>query len=178
MNRFAVGAALPAFPLSSSLRLGAGLPTRPVRIIVGFAAGGGSDVIARIVGQWLSDRLGKQFVEPTGRWYEHRHRGCRPGTGRWLYAAPGQLLGRGQCGILRQARIHHLCKKANPGKISMASSGNGTLAHMAGELFKMMTGLNLVHVPYRGGAPALTDMQLNAPSMLSSVGSVSGPFLQ
>jgi hypothetical protein len=84
MNRFAVGAALPAFPLSSSLRLGAGLPTRPVRIIVGFAAGGGSDVIARIVGQWLSDRLGKQFVEPTGRWYEHRHRGCRPGTGRWL----------------------------------------------------------------------------------------------
>jgi tripartite-type tricarboxylate transporter receptor subunit TctC len=182
-------------------------PSRPVRIIVGFAAGGGSDIIARIIGQWLSDRLGKPFVIEN-----------RPGAGtniatEAVVRAPADgytLLLVNSSGvnaafydklnanvvrdiapvasISREANIMVVhpsvpaktvpefitYAKANPGKISMASSGNGTLAHMAGELFKMMTGLNLVHVPYRGGAPALTDMlggqvQIMSPVVSSAI---------
>jgi tripartite-type tricarboxylate transporter receptor subunit TctC len=202
----AVGAA--ALPAVSRLAWAQAYPSRPVRVVVGFAAGGGSDIIARIIGQWLSNRLGKQFVIEN-----------RPGAGTNIAAeavvrAPADgytLLLVGSSGavnaafydklnvnavrdiapvasISREANVMVVrpsvpaktvpefitYAKANPGKISMASSGNGALAHMAGELFKMMTGLNLVHVPYRGGAPALTDMlggqvQIMFPIMSSSI---------
>ena len=167
-------------------------PTRPVRIIAGFAAGGGVDITARLIGQWLTDRLGQSFVveNRTGA-------GGNIGTEAVVNAAPDGytlLLAtvpnavnaslyeklnfdfiRGiapVAGIIRvpmvmlvhpsvPARtvlefISHA--KANPGKINMASAGNGSAPHMAGELFKMMADIDMVHVPYRGQGPALTDL--------------------
>jgi tripartite-type tricarboxylate transporter receptor subunit TctC len=167
-------------------------PSRPVRIIVGFPPGGGSDIVARLMGQWLSERLGQPFIVenrpgaatniaaeavvksvPDG--YTLLLFGSSAAISAMFYdkltfnlirdIAPVASIGR-EANVMV---VHPLVPtktvpefiayaKANSGKIDMASPGNGTLAHMAGELFKMMTGLNLVHVPYRGGAPALTDM--------------------
>jgi tripartite-type tricarboxylate transporter receptor subunit TctC len=185
----AAGAALPAVPRIARAQT---YPSRPVRIIVGFAAGGASDIIARLMGQWLSERLGQQFIIEN-----------RPGAGtniatETVVRAPPDgytllLIGSSAAvnaafydklnfnivrditpiaGIGREANVMVVnpsvptktvpefiaYAKANPGKINMGSAGNGTLGHVAGELFKAMTGLNLLHVPYRGGAPALTDM--------------------
>jgi tripartite-type tricarboxylate transporter receptor subunit TctC len=167
-------------------------PTRPVRIIAGFAAGGGVDITARLIGQWLTDRLGQSFVTEN-----------RAGAGGNLgteavvnAAADGYTLLLATvpnavnaslyeklkfdflrdvapvAGIIRVPMVILLnpqvaastvpelisYAKANPGKINMASAGNGSAPHMAGELFKMMAGVNLVHVPYRGQGPALTDL--------------------
>jgi len=167
-------------------------PTRPVRIIVGFPAGGPSDITARLIAQWLSEHLGQEFVVEN-----------RPGaasniaTEAALRAPPDGytlLLVTSTnavnatfyenlnfnfmsdiapvAGIIRVPFVMEInpsipaktvpefiaYAKANPGKTNMASGGIGTSVHIAGELFKMMAGVNLVHVPYRGSAPALTDM--------------------
>ena len=167
-------------------------PTRPVRIIAGFAAGGGVDVTARLIGQWLTDRLGQSFV------IENRPgAGGNIGTEVVVNAAPdGYTLLLATvpnavnaslyeklnfnfirdivpvAGIIRVPMVILLnpsvpaatvaefisYAKANPDKVNMASAGNGSAPHMAGELFKMMAGVNLVHVPYRGQGPALTDL--------------------
>jgi tripartite-type tricarboxylate transporter receptor subunit TctC len=167
-------------------------PTRPVRIIAGFAAGGGVDVTARLIGQWLTDRLGQSFV------IENRPgAGGNIGTEAVVNAAPDGytfLLATVPnavnaslyeklsfnfirdivpvAGIIRVPMVILLnpsvpaatvaefisYAKANPDKVNMASAGNGSAPHMAGELFKMMAGVNLVHVPYRGQGPALTDL--------------------
>jgi tripartite-type tricarboxylate transporter receptor subunit TctC len=167
-------------------------PTRPVRIIAGFAAGGGVDVTARLIGQWLTDRLGQSFV------IENRPgAGGNIGTEAVVNAAPdGYTLLLATvpnavnaslyeklnfnfirdivpvAGIIRVPMVILLnpsvpaatvaefigYAKASPGKVNMASAGNGSAPHMAGELFKMMAGVNLVHVPYRGQGPALTDL--------------------
>ncbi len=167
-------------------------PTRPVRIIAGFAAGGGVDVTARLIGQWLTDRLGQSFV------IENRPgAGGNIGTEAVVNAAPdGYTLLLATvpnavnaslyeklnfnfirdivpvAGIIRVPMVILLNPsvpaatvaefishaKANPDKVNMASAGNGSAPHMAGELFKMMAGVNLVHVPYRGQGPALTDL--------------------
>jgi tripartite-type tricarboxylate transporter receptor subunit TctC len=182
-------AALPAFPRIARAQA---YPTRPVRIVVGLAAGGAQDIIARLMGQWLSERLGQPFV------IENRPgAGTNIATEAVVRAAPDgytlltvgavhtvnpTLYDKLNFNFIRDiAPVGPLSRepnvmvvnpsvpaktvaefiayaKANPGKISMASSGIGTTAHMAGELFKMMTGVNMVHVPYRGGAPALTDL--------------------
>ena len=179
-------AAFPQFALADNY------PTRSVRIIAGFAAGGGVDITARLIGQWLADRLGQSFV------VENRAgAGGNIGTEAVVNAAPDGytlLLAtvpnavnaslyeklnfdfiRGiapVAGIIRVPMVILLhpsvpvrtvpelisYAKANPGKINMASAGNGSAPHMAGELFKMMAGVNLVHVPYRGQGPALTDL--------------------
>ena len=202
----AAGAA--ALPVVPRIAPAQAYPTRPVRIVVGFAAGGGSDIIARVMGQWLSERIGQPFVIEN-----------RPGAGtniatEAVVRAPADgytlLLVNSSStvnaafserlnfdfvrdiapvgGISREASVMVInpsvpsetvpdfiaYAKASPGKINMASSGNGTLAHVAGELFMMMTGTNLVHVPYRGGAPALTDMlgnrvQVMFPVMSSTI---------
>jgi tripartite-type tricarboxylate transporter receptor subunit TctC len=163
-----------------------------VRLIVGFPAGGGSDILARLLGQWLSERLGQQFV------IESRPgAGSNIGTESVVRSAPdgytlllmtstntinATLYERLSfnfmrdiapvAGVMRvpdvivvhpsyQAKTipeYIVYAKANPGKINVASPGNGTSEHIAGELFKMMAGVNTVHVPYRGGAPALTDL--------------------
>ena len=167
-------------------------PTRPVRIIAGFAAGGGVDVTARLIGQWLTDRLGQSFV------IENRPgAGGNIGTEAVVNAAPdGYTLLLATvpnavnaslyeklnfnfirdivpvAGIIRVPMVILLnpsvptatvaefisYAKANPDKVNMASAGNGSAPHMAGELFKTMAGVNLVHVPYRGQGPALTDL--------------------
>jgi tripartite-type tricarboxylate transporter receptor subunit TctC len=167
-------------------------PTRPVRIIVGFTAGGAFDIIARTMGQWLSERLGQQFV------IENRPGAASNTATEAVVRAPADgytlLLGGAVntvnatlydklnfdfirdiapvAGIIRFSNVMQVnpsfptktvpefiaYAKANPGKINMASGGTGTTQHLAGELFKMMTGVNMVHVPYRGSALSLTDL--------------------
>jgi tripartite-type tricarboxylate transporter receptor subunit TctC len=185
----ATGLAAPAFPRAARAE---DYPTRPVRIIAGFAAGGGVDISARLIGQWLNERLGQSFVveNRTGA-------GGNIGTEAVVNAAPdgytlllatvpnavnAALYGNLKfdfirdiapvAGIIRVPMIILLhpsmpvktvpeliaYAKANPGKVNMASAGNGSAPHMAGELFKMMAGVNMVHVPYRGQGPALTDL--------------------
>jgi tripartite-type tricarboxylate transporter receptor subunit TctC len=181
--------AAPAWPRRA---LADDYPARPVRIVAGFAAGGGVDITARLIGQWLADRLGQSFVIEN-----------RPGAGGNIgteavvnAAADGYTLLLATvpnavnaslyeklnfvflrdiapiAGIIRVPMVILLnpsvpaktvpefitYAKANPGKINMASAGNGSAPHMAGELFKMMAGVNLVHIPYRGQGPALTDL--------------------
>jgi tripartite-type tricarboxylate transporter receptor subunit TctC len=172
--------------------LAADYPTRPVRWIVPYPAGGSTDILARIIGQSLSERLGQQFVienRPGG--------GNNIGTEAVVHAAPdGYTLllvnpAHGinatlypklsfnfirdiapVAGLMRVPNVMEVHPsvpaktvaefiahaKANPGKINWATSGNGTSVHLSGELFKSMTGIDMTHVPYRGSAPALTDL--------------------
>jgi tripartite-type tricarboxylate transporter receptor subunit TctC len=163
-----------------------------VRIVVGFTAGGNLDMIARLMGQWLSERLGPPFVIEN-----------RPGAGTniatetvvrapadgytLLMVGPTQAINATLYDKLNFNFIHDIAPvvgiistanvmvvnpsvpaktvpdfiayaKANPHKVNMASGGTGAPSHIAGELFKMMTGIDMLHVPYRGGAPALTDL--------------------
>jgi tripartite-type tricarboxylate transporter receptor subunit TctC len=167
-------------------------PTRPVRWIVTYPPGGGTDITARIMGQWLSERLGQQFV------IENKPgAGNNIGTEAVVNAPPDgytvMLVNPANAinatlyrklsfnflrdiapvaGIMRVPNVMEVnpevpaktvaefiaYAKANPGKINWATSGNGTSVHLSGELFKMMTGVDLTHIPYKGSAPALTDM--------------------
>jgi len=186
----AAGAA--ALPAAARIACAQGYPTRPVRLIVGTPPGGPQDVIARLVGQWLSERLGQSFIIES-----------RPGAGTnigteavvkslpdgytlllvnaasainaTLYAELNFNFIRDiapVAGVTREPLVMQVNPsvsantvpefityvKATPGKINLASGGNGAPSHVAGELFKMMAGVDLVHVPYRGAAPALTDL--------------------
>jgi len=181
-----------ALPEVSRLAWAQTYPSRPVHCIVGFPAGGPNDIVARLIGQWLSAHFGQQFVIEN-----------RPGVGgitaaEAVMSAPPNgytllILGSPQAistslynnlnfdlirditpvaGIARVALVMEVnpavpaktvpefiaYAKANPGKLNMASGGNGTTDHVCGELFKMMAGVNMVLVPYRGGAPALIDL--------------------
>jgi tripartite-type tricarboxylate transporter receptor subunit TctC len=167
-------------------------PTRPVHWVVGYPAGGTTDIIARLIGQWLSERLGQQFI------IENKPgAGNNIGTQAVINAPPDGytvllvnpanainatlyqklpfnfLRDSAQvAGIMRVPNVMEVnpavpaktvaefiaYAKAHPGKINWASSGNGTSVHLSGELFKIMTGVDLTHVPYRGSAPALTDL--------------------
>ena len=182
-------AALSALPGVATAR---DYPTRPVRLILSFPAGGPNDVVGRLLGQWLSERLGQPFI------IENRSgAGGTVGTEVVVRAAPdGYTLLQVNtpnainatlydnlnynfirdivpvASIIRTPLVMEVnpsfptktvpefvgYAKANPGKINMASGGNGTPGHVAGELFKMMAGVNMVHIPYRGGALALTDL--------------------
>ena len=191
----AAGAA--ALPAVSRIARAQAYPTRPVRIVVGFAAGGATDILARLIGQWLSERLGQPFVieNRPGAGGNIAHRGGRARAPGRLYAArwsaPANAINatlydklnfnfiRDIAPVASIIRVPHVMvvnpsvpaktvpefiayAKANPGKINMASAGNGTAHHVAGELFKMMAGVDMVHVPYRGAAPALTDLHRRA----------------
>jgi tripartite-type tricarboxylate transporter receptor subunit TctC len=193
-------AAIPAF---SRIAWAQTYPTRPVRIIVGFAAGGPADIVARLMGQWLSERLGQQFVienrtgaagniaaeaalsaPPDG--YTLLQVTSSNAVNVTLYEKSNTNLIRDitpVAGIMRTPLVMEVnpsvpaktvpeliaYAKANPGKLNFASGGNGTSLHVAGELFKMMAGVNLVHVPYRGSAPALTDMMGGQVQMMFDV---------
>jgi tripartite-type tricarboxylate transporter receptor subunit TctC len=167
-------------------------PTRPVRLIVGFPAGGVGDVLARLMGQWLSERLGQPFVienrpgAATNIAAEAVVRAAPDGhTLLWVTAAnainaslydkltfnfirditpvASVIRGPGVMEVNPAVPAKSIPEfiayaKANPGKINLASSGLGTVSHVAGELFKIMAGVDMVHVPYRGAAPALTDL--------------------
>ena len=186
----AAGAA--ALPAMSHVARAQTYPSRPARIVVPFAAGGSTDISARLIGQWLSERLGQQFV------IENRPgAGSNVGTEVVVNAPPDgyTLLLVGASSAINATLYDKLnfnflrditpvsgimsipfimavnpsfpaktvsefiaYARANPGKVNMASGGTGTAGHMSGELFKMMAGVNMVHVPYRGEALALTDM--------------------
>jgi tripartite-type tricarboxylate transporter receptor subunit TctC len=202
----AAGAA--ALPAVSRVARAQAYPSRPVRWIVGFAPGGGNDIIARLMGQWLSERLGQQFVIEN-----------RPGAGTNIATevvvnAPpdgytlllagipnafnASLFGKLNfnfirdiapvAGIIRMPLVMVVnpsvpantvpefiaYAKANPGKVNMASAGTGGGTHLAGELFKTMAGVNLVHVPYRSNGPALVALlggqaEVLFPSLSSSI---------
>ena len=181
-----------ALPVVSHIAAAQAYPTRPVRIIVGFASGGTLDIIARLLGQWLSERLGQPFVvenRPGG--------GGNIGTDAVVRAPPDgyTLLLVGSPNMINATLYEKLnfnfirdiapvasidrtplvmevnqsfparsvpefiaYAKAKPGKINMASAGTGTGQHVAGELFKMMAGVDMTHVPYRSAGPALTDL--------------------
>jgi tripartite-type tricarboxylate transporter receptor subunit TctC len=189
--RLAAGAA--ALPALSRFAWSQAYPSRPAHLIVGFAPGSGIDILARLMGQWLTERLGQPFVIEN-----------RPGAGTNIATeavvraapdghtllmvtpanainaalydklnfnfirdiAPVASIARTPCVMLVNPSVPAKSipefiayAKANPGKLSMASGGGvGTASHMAGELFKMMAGVDMVHVPYRGGGPALTDL--------------------
>jgi tripartite-type tricarboxylate transporter receptor subunit TctC len=188
--RLATGAvALPAMPRLAGAQ---SYPSRPVRLIVGFPAGGSADIVARLIGQSLSERLGQPFI------IENRPgAGSNIGTETVVHAPPdGYTLLMVSAANVTNATLYDNLNfnfirdiapvafmdrvanvlevnpsipartvpeftayaKANPGKINMASDGTGSSQHVAGELFKMMAGVDLVHVPYRGVAPALTDL--------------------
>src|SRR5215813_10467706 len=181
--------ALPAIPRIAPAQT---YPTRPARIIVGFAPGGPTDVFARVVAQWLSDHLGQQFVVEnrpgaSSNIATEMVVNASPDGYTLLLTAPANTInttlyeklsfnfGRDIVPVASIVRTIYVMvvnpaipastvpefisyAKANPGKINMASAGSGTPQHVAGELFKMMTGIEMVHVPYRGAVPALTDL--------------------
>src|SRR5262245_14302692 len=203
----AAGAA--ALPAASRVACAQAYPARPVRIIVGFPPGGGADITARLIGQWLSERFGQPFIIDN-----------RPGAGsniatEAVVRAPADgytLLSVGSfnatnaalydklnfnfirdiapvAGIIRTGLVMMVhpsfpaktvpqfiaYAKTNPGKINMASAGIGSPQHVAGELFKMMAGVDMVHVPYRGDALVLADLisgqvQVYFGVMLASLG--------
>ena len=206
-----------ALPALSRIARAQAYPSRPVRIVVGFPPGGSNDTLARPMGQWLSQRLGRPFIVEN-----------RAGAGGNLATAavvraPADgytLLLVGPTPVMNVALYDHLnfdflrdiapiggitfaplvmvinpsfpvktvaefiaYAKANPGRINYASSGNGTSNHVVGELFKIMTGVDIVHVPYRGGGPALTDLlggqvQMTFATISSSVGYIRADKLR
>jgi tripartite-type tricarboxylate transporter receptor subunit TctC len=187
---FLLGAA--ALPAVSRIAQAQAWPSRPVRIIVGFPAGGATDIQARLMGQWLSERLGQQFVienRPGASGNIGTEAAAKaPADGYTLlqivtpHAINAALYSNLNFDFIRDiapvicvARLAYIVvvnpsvpaatipeliayAKANPGKINYGSAGPGTPQNIACELFKMMAGVNLVHVPYRGGAPAVTDL--------------------
>jgi tripartite-type tricarboxylate transporter receptor subunit TctC len=188
--QFAAGAA--ALPVISRFAWAQTYPTRPVRIVLGFPPGGPSDVLARIIGQWLSDSLAQPFIiesrpGASGNIAAEAVIRSAPDGHTLLFVVPGNatsdaLFDKLSFNFIRDtvpvAAISHgplamavnpampvqtvpefiAYAKARPGQINFASPGNGSVIHLAGELFKMTTGVNMVHVPYRGNAPALIDL--------------------
>jgi tripartite-type tricarboxylate transporter receptor subunit TctC len=186
----AAGAA--ALPAVSRLARAQDYPARPVRLIVGFAPGGTTDITARLIGQWLSERLGQQFVienrtgAATNIATEAVVRAPADGYTLLLVTASNAINATlydkltfnfirdiaPVAGVIRYPLVMQVNPsfpaktvpefishaKSNPGKISYGSGGIGTSIHVASELFKMMAGVDMIHVPYRGGAPAMTDL--------------------
>src|SRR5437870_2867320 len=185
-------AAAAALPVISHLAEAQDYPTRPVRLIVGFAPGGSTDILARLMGQWLSERLGQQFVienrAGAGTNIATESVVNSPPDGyalllttganfinATLYAnlkfnfaqdiAPVAPLTREPNAMVVHPSVpaKSLAEfiafaKANPGKVTMASGGNGAPSHISGEMFKMLAGVDMVHVPYRGAGPALAGV--------------------
>jgi tripartite-type tricarboxylate transporter receptor subunit TctC len=180
-----------ALPLASRATRAQTYPARPIRWVIGFPPGGGADTVARIMGPWLSERLGQQVIienrpgassniavqavvnsSPDGYTLLflgasavvntilfdlpfNLHRDIAPVSGLIDYpmvmVAHPSVPAKTVAEIIAHAR-------ANPGKVTLASFGTGSASHLAGELFKMMASINMVHVPYRGGAPMITDL--------------------
>jgi tripartite-type tricarboxylate transporter receptor subunit TctC len=209
--RLVVGAA--ALPTVSRVVRAQSYPARPVRWVVPFASGGPAEILARLLGQWLSERMGQPFIIET-----RPGAGSNVGTEAVVRSAPdgytlllvttanavnASLYDKLNfvfmrdiapvAGIIRVPAVVVVnpavpiksipeliaYAKANPGKLNMGSAGNGTIQHVAGELFKMMAGVDITHVPYRGQAPAMTDLiagqiQLMFDSMPASIGQIKG----
>jgi tripartite-type tricarboxylate transporter receptor subunit TctC len=203
-----LAAAALASPAATRLAFADAYPSRPVHLLVGFTPAGGNDIIARLMGQWLTERLGQTFVIEN-----------RPGAGTNIAAElviksppdgytlfvtnlsnainatlyeklnfdfmrdmlPVAGIAQAPAALALNSRLPARTvsefiayAKANPGRISMGSAGIGSTGHLAGELFKMMAGIDMTHVPYRGNAPALTDLiagqiEVLFPSLGSSI---------
>lgn len=211
-----VAAVLCVSSLTAAARA-ADYPTRPVHIIVGYPAGGSTDIVARIIGAWLGQRLGQQFI------VENKPgAGNNIGTEQVTKAAPDgyTMLLINPANAINTSLYKHLnfvflrdidpvanviqvpnvmevnpsvpaktvaefvaYVKANPDKVNVASSGNGTSIHLSGELFKMMTGIKMTHVPYKGSAPMLTDLlagqvQVTFDNLPSSIGHIKAGKLR
>jgi tripartite-type tricarboxylate transporter receptor subunit TctC len=215
MALFVLG--LSALTLPPRAASAADYPTRPVRFVVGYPAGGSTDIIARLIGQRLSDRLGQQFVIEN-----------KPGAGNnigtetvvkaepdgytVLLVNPANFINTSLytnlnfnfirdiapvASFLRVPNVMTVAKevpaktvaefiayvKANPGKVNLASSGNGTSVHLSGEMFMAMTGAKMLHVAYKGAAPAITDLlgnrvQVMFDNMPSIIGHIQGGALR
>jgi tripartite-type tricarboxylate transporter receptor subunit TctC len=215
MGLVAFGLTAIAWPIGDAFALD--YPTRPVRFVVGYPAGGATDIIARLIGQRLSERLGQQFVIEN-----------KPGAGNnigtetvvkadpdgytVLLVNPANFINaslytnlnfnfiRDVAPVASFIRVTNVMTvspevpaktvaefiayvKANPGKVNLASSGNGTSVHLSGELFMAMSGAKMLHVPYRGAAPAITDMlgnrvQVMFDNMPSIIGHIRGGALR
>jgi len=215
MGLVALGLCAFTSPIGDALALD--YPTRPVRFIVGYPAGGSTDIIARLIGQRLSERLGQQFVIEN-----------KPGAGNnigtetvvkadpdgytVLLVNPANFINATLytnlnfnfirdiapvASFLRVPNVMTVSRdvpantvaefiayvKANPGKVNLASSGNGTSVHLSGEMFMAMSGAKMLHVPYRGAAPAITDLlgnrvQLIFDNMPSIIGHIRGGALR
>ena len=191
-RRFLHLAGAAALPAVSRVAWAQAYPTRPVRIVVGFPPGGAPDIFPRLMGQWLSERLGQPFVienrpGAAGNIATESVVKAPPDGYTLLLAASANAINATIYDKLNFNFIRDIAPvasidrdalvmavnpsvpartvsefiayaKANPGKISMASAGIGSTGHMSGELFKMMTGVTTLHVPYRGIAPALNDL--------------------
>jgi tripartite-type tricarboxylate transporter receptor subunit TctC len=216
-NFLHLAAGIAALPGMSRIAWAQAYPSRPVRVIVGFAAGGGADIVARLIGQWLSERLGQPFIienrpgAASNMAAEAVVRAAADGYTLLLAASPNAfnatLYDKLNFNFIRDIApvagimvvpnvmvVHPSIPaktvpeflayaKANPGKINMGSAGIGSASHVSGELFRMMTGVNLVHVPYRGNGPALADLlaaqvQVMFPTMPSSIGYIRGGKLR
>jgi tripartite-type tricarboxylate transporter receptor subunit TctC len=189
LNLAAGAAALPTAPRIARAQT---FPSRPVRIVVPTAAGGPNDILTRLIGQWLSERLGQPFVienrpgagtnlatelivraPPDG--YTYFSAGPASAINATLYEKLSFNFIRDTAPVAGIMRVSNVLvvhpsfpaktvpefiayARTNPGKLSMASGGIGSGSHMAGELFKMMAGVDMVHVPYRGAGPALADL--------------------
>ena len=220
MNRralLAAGAALAAARSVPARAQAIAYPTRPVRLVVGYAPGGSTDIAARLFGQWLGDKLGQQFIVEN-----KAGAGNNIGTELAAKAAPDgyTLFLANPANTINASLYKHLnfvflrdftpvagfirvpnvmevnpsvpaktvaefiaYVKANPDKVNVASSGNGTSIHLSGELFKMMTGLKMTHVPYKGSAPMLTDLlggqvQVTFDNLPSSIGHIKAGKLR
>jgi tripartite-type tricarboxylate transporter receptor subunit TctC len=206
-----------ALPLLSRIARAQAYPTRPVRLIVPLAPAGASDITARLIGQWLSERLGQQFVidnRPGGGGNIGTEAVVRaPADGYTLLLvggfnavnatfydklnynfirdiAPVASINRTPFVIAVNPTVPAKTvpefiayAKTSPGKINYASAGTGTSTHLTGELFKMMAGVDMVHVPYRGGGPALNDLlagqvQVMFPTTVSSIGYITAGRLR
>ncbi len=188
--RLAAGAV--ALPAVLRIARAQAYPSRPIRILVGFPAGGTPDILTRIIGQWLQDRLGQPVVvddrpgassniateavvRSAADGYTLLAAGSPNAINATLYEKLNYNFIRDIAPVASIVRLPDVMvvnpefpaktvpefiayAKANPGKLAMASAGNGTSGHVAGELFKMMAGVDLLHVPYRGGPPAVADL--------------------
>ena len=192
-------------------------PARPVRVVVPVAAGGANDVTARLIAQWLSERLGQQFVienrpgagtnvgteaviRASADGYTLLIAGSNAAINATLFGSLNFNFIRDTAPIASIVRVPQVMQvnpalparsvpefiayaKANPGKIAMGSGGNGSPAHVVGEYFKLMTGTDLTHVPYRGAAPAVTDLiggqiQVAFTEMATSLGHIKAGKLR
>jgi tripartite-type tricarboxylate transporter receptor subunit TctC len=187
-----LAASAAALPAVSRIARAQAYPVRPVRVIVGFPPGGTTDILARLMGQWLSERLGQPLIienrpGAAGNLGTEAVVRAPPDGYTLLMVTPGNAINATLYGKLNYNFIRDIAPvagifrspnvldvnpsvpartvpefiayaKANPGKLNMGSAGVGSVEHVAGELFKMMTGVNMVHVPYRGAAPAVADL--------------------
>jgi len=207
-----LAASAATLPAVSRLSWAQTYPTRLVRIVVGFPPGGGADITARLIGQWLSERLGQPFIienrpgaasniatETVARSPADGYTLLLVGTfntsNAALYDNPNFNFIRDIAPVASIDRLPIVMEvnpsvpaktvpefvayaKANPGKVNMASAGTGGIGHLAGELFKMAAGVNLVHVPYRGTTPALTDLLAGQVQVMFDVTPSSLPHIK